>query len=50
VRSLNDGEWDSICNLLALIAGTQVLCQGNDEIVRPLNSKGSFTVKSFCST
>jgi len=23
---------------------------GNDEIVWPLNSKGSFIVKSFCST
>ena len=50
VRSFNDWEEDSICSLLALLANKQVLPQGNDEIVWPLNSKGSFTVKSFCST
>jgi len=36
--------------LLALLAGKEVLPQGNDVIVWPLNSKGSFSVKSFCST
>ena len=50
VRSLNDWEEDSICNLLAVLAGKKDLSQGNDEIVWPLNSKGSFSVKSFCST
>jgi len=48
VRSLNDGEEDNICNLLAVLAGKEVLSQGKDEIVWPLNSKGSFSVKSFC--
>ena len=38
VRSLHDWEEDSICCLLALLAGTQVLSQGNDEIVWPFNS------------
>ena len=33
VRSRNDWEEDSICSLLALFAGMQVLSQGNDEIV-----------------
>jgi len=36
--------------LLAVLAGKEVLSQGKDEIVWPLNSKGSFSVKSFCST
>jgi len=50
VRSLNDWEEDSICSLLALLASKEVLPQGNDVIVWPLDSKGSFSVKSFCST
>ena len=50
VRSLNDWEEDSICSLLALLAGKEVLPQGNDVIVWPLNSKGSFSIKSFCSS
>ena len=50
MRTLSDWKEDSICSLLALLAGTWVLSQGNDEIVWPLNSKGSFTVKSCCST
>ena len=33
VRSLNDWEEDSICNLLAVLAGKEVLSQGKDEIV-----------------
>jgi len=36
--------------LLALLASKEVLPQGNDVIVWPLNPKGSFSVKSFCST
>jgi len=50
VRNLNDWEEDSICNLLPVLAGKEVLSQGKDEIVWPLNSKGSFSVKSFYST
>jgi len=50
VRSLNDWEDDSVCNLLAVLAEKKVLSQGNDEIVWPRNFRGSFTVKSFCST
>ena len=50
VRSLNDWEEDSICFLLVVLAGKKVLSQGNDEIVWPLNFKGSFSVKSFCFT
>jgi len=50
VRSLNDWIEDSICNLLAVLPGKEVLFQGKDEIVWPLNPKGSFSVKSFCST
>ena len=50
VRSLNDWEEDNICNLLALLASKEVFPQGNDEIVLPLNYKGSFSLKSFCST
>ena len=50
MRSLNDWEEDNISNLLALLAGKEVVPQGNDDIVWPLNSKGSFSFKSFCST
>ena len=50
MRSLNDWKGNSICTLLALLIGKEVLPCGNDEIVWLLNSKGSFTVKSFCST
>jgi len=50
VRSRNDWEEDSICSLLALFAGEEVFPQGNDDIVWPLNSKDSFSFKSFCST
>jgi len=50
VRSLNVWEEDSVCNLLAVLAGKEVLSQGKHEILWPLNSKGSFSVKSFCST
>jgi len=50
VRSLNDWEEDNICNSLAALAGKEVLSQGKDEMVWPLNSKRSFSVKSFCST
>ena len=32
------------------LAGKEVMPQGKDEIVCTLNSKGCFTVKSFCST
>jgi len=49
VRSLSDWKEDSICSLLALLAGKEVLPQGNDAIGWPLNSKGSFSAKSFCS-
>ena len=38
VRSLNDWEEGSICNLLAVFAGKEVLSQGEDEIVWSLNS------------
>ena len=50
VRSLNDWQEDSVCNLLTVLANKNVLSQNNDEIVWPFNFKGSFTVKSFCST
>jgi len=50
VRNLNDWEEDSICSLLAVLDGKEVLPHGNDAIVWPLNSKGSFSIKSFCST
>jgi len=50
VRSLNDWEEGSICRLLTLLASKEVLPQGNDVIVWPLDPKGSFFVKSFCST
>ena len=36
--------------MLALLASKEVLPQGNDVIVWPLDPKGSFSVKSFCST
>ena len=39
-----------VCSLLSLLAGKEVLAQGNDVIVWPLNSNGSFSVKSFRST
>jgi len=50
VRNLNDWKEHSVCNLLAVLAGKKVLHQGNDEIMWPTSSRGSFTVKSFCST
>jgi len=50
IRSLNDWEDDNNCNLLAILAGKEVLSQGKDEIVWPLNSEGSFSIKRFCST
>jgi len=50
VRNLNDWKEDMICNLLAVLAGKEVLSQGKDEIVWPLDSKGSFSVKRFCFT
>ena len=50
VRSLNDWEEDTVWSMLALLASKEVLPQGNDVIVWPFNSKGSFSVKSFCST
>ena len=50
VRNLNDWEEDSFCELLAILAGKEVLSQEKDEIVWPFNSKGSFSIKSFCST
>ena len=50
VRSLNDWEEGSIYSLLALLASKEVLPQGNDVIVWALDLKGSFSLKSFCST
>ena len=50
VRSLNDWEEGSICSLLALLASKEFLPQGNNVIEWPLDHKGSFSVKSFCST
>ena len=47
VRSLNNWEEDSICSLLALLASKEVLAQGNDVIVWPLTSKGSFPLRVF---
>jgi len=38
VRSLNDWEEDSICSLLALLAGKEALPQGNEVVVWSLNS------------
>jgi len=36
--------------LLAVLAGKEVLSQGKDEILWPLNSMESFSTNSFCST
>ena len=47
MRSLNDWEEDSICNLSSFLAGKEVFPQGNDEIVWPLNSKGSLSSRGF---
>ena len=43
-------EEGSIWSLLSLLASKEVLPRGNDVIVWPLDRKGSFSVKSFCST
>ena len=48
MRSPNDWEEESACNLLAKHAAMEVKAQGNDELVWPHDSKGSFNIKSFC--
>ena len=47
VRRPNDWEEESACNLLAILGGMEVKAQVNDELVWPLDSKGSFDIKSF---
>ena len=48
VRRLNDWEEESVCNLLAILAEREVRAQDIDELVWPLDSKGSFTITSLC--
>ena len=48
MRRPNDWEEESACHLLAILAGMKVKAQVNDELVWPLDSKGSFNIKSFC--
>jgi len=42
-------EEESVCNLLAILAVREVKAQVNDELVWPLDPKGSFHIKSFCN-
>jgi len=37
-----------VCNLLAILASREVSDQVKDELVWPLDVKGSFYIKSFC--
>ena len=48
VRSTNDWEEESVCNLLTKLVAMEVKVQVNDELVWPYDSKGSFNIKSFC--
>ena len=48
VRRLNDWEEESVYNLLAILASREVRDQVKDELVWPLDVKGSFNIKSFC--
>jgi len=48
LRSPNDWEEESTCNLLAKLDVMEVKPQGNDELVWPHDSKGAFNIKSFC--
>jgi len=48
VRRPNDSKEESACNLLATLAAMEVKAQVNDELVWPLDSKGIFSIKSFC--
>jgi len=48
LRSPNDSEEETISNHLALLANTKVAPVGNNKIIWPHDSKGKFTVKSFC--
>ena len=50
LRSPNDWEKDSACNLLPQLADMKAAPQSTDEIVWPRDPKGSFIVKSFCNT
>ena len=49
MRRLNDWEEESVCNLLAILASREVRDQVKDELVWPLDVKGSFNIKSFCN-
>ena len=49
MRSLNDWEEESVCDLLAILAAREIKAQVNDELVWPPDPKGSFNIKSFCN-
>jgi len=49
VRSPNDWEEESVCNLFAKLAAMEGRPQGDDELAWPHDRKGSFSVKSFCN-
>jgi len=47
VRRRNDWEEESACNLLAILAAMEIKAQVNDELVWPLDSKGSLISRVF---
>ena len=49
VRSPNDWEEESVCNLLANLASVEIRSQESDELVWPHDPKGSFSIRSFCN-
>lgn len=48
-RSKNDWEEEEVLSLLALLANTNVVLEGKDEIYWPHNSSEQFTAKSCCA-
>ena len=49
LRSPNNWEEESACNILAKLADMEVTPQGNDELVWPHDPKKFFNIKSFCN-
>jgi len=49
LRSPNDSEDEGMLCLLALLTNMKVSYEGDDEILRPHDSSGQFSVKSYCT-